>query len=239
MAQIKSTYLGRTSIFLLAALLGASGCSTLRHSARESDREFYRSYSKKMGVPFNGTEEKALIRASAEWLGVPYRYGGQNRSGVDCSAFVRSVYREAYGITLPRSTGLIAQQAKRVKKKNLACGDLLFFTIKEKKVSHMGMYLSNNKFIHASTSKGVSIADLSDSYWSKYFSGAGRVHTPARPQQAGQPPATASEKKKSAVAEAKPPKEKSKPKPKPKPESSAKGESSGGSDVIIVFDEEF
>ncbi|MDR1416972.1 MAG: C40 family peptidase [Prevotellaceae bacterium] len=238
MTKIKGTYFGGMLILLSAALLlNEAGCSSLRRAERESDSDFYRSYSKKMGVSFSGTEEKSLIRASAGWLGVPYRYGGQNRSGVDCSALVRNLYKEAYGITLPRSSSMIAKQAKHVKKRNLACGDLLFFTIKEKKVSHMGMYLANNKFLHASTSKGVSVADLSDKYWSKYFSGAGRVHTPATGAraQAKQPPAAATGKKKSAAAEAvqpNPPKENTKAKSK-------SSSSDSSNDVIIVFDEEF
>ncbi|MDR1022602.1 MAG: C40 family peptidase [Prevotellaceae bacterium] len=238
MKKIRSIYFGGMLVLLSAALLGGAGCSTLRRAGQESDRDFYRTYSKKMGVSLNGTEEKELIRAAAGWLGVPYRYGGQNRKGVDCSALVGNLYREAYGVTLPRTSSMIAKQAKRVKKRNLACGDLLFFTIADKKVSHMGMYLANDKFLHASTSKGVSVASLSDKYWSKYFSGAGRIHTPGAGAraQAKQPPPAADEKKKSAVAEAPQPRP-SKEKPKDKPKDKDSSGSSG--DVIIVFDEEF
>lgn len=225
---------------LSAALLGGAGCSTLRRAGHEADRDFYRTYSKKMGVSFNGTEEKELIRAAAGWLGVPYRYGGQSRKGVDCSALVGNLYREAYGVTLPRSSSMMAKQAKRVKRRNLACGDLLFFTIADKKVSHMGMYLANDKFLHASTSRGVSVASLSDKYWSKYFSGAGRIHTPATGAraQAKQPPPAADGKKKSAIAEAAQPKL-SKAKAKDNPKDKDKNKSGSSGDVIIVFDEEF
>ncbi|MDR0687403.1 MAG: C40 family peptidase, partial [Prevotellaceae bacterium] len=167
MATKRSIYLLALPAFLLAALLGGASCSTMR-PVHKADRDFYREYSKKMSVSFNGTEEKSLIRASAGWLGVPYRYGGKNRSGVDCSALIGNVYKEAYGVTLPRTTSQIAKLAKRVKKRKLVCGDLLFFTIEDKKASHMGMYLADNKFLHASTSKGVSIADLNDRYWSKH-----------------------------------------------------------------------
>jgi lipoprotein Spr len=230
MATKRGVYFLMLPIFISVALLSGTGCSTMR-PASKADRDFYREYSKKMNVSFNGTEEKKLIQASAGWLGVPYRYGGQNRSGIDCSALVRNVYKEAYGITLPRTASQIAKQAKRVKKRKLVCGDLVFFTIAEKKVSHMGMYLGDNKFLHASTSKGVDIADLNDRYWVKHFSGAGRVYTPTtgKRAQANQPPAATAEKKKSAVdkAAAKPSKAKS------------SAESSNSSDIIIVFDEEF
>lgn len=198
----------------------------MRQTAQKADSEFYREYSKKMGVSFNGTEDESFLRASAGWLGVPYRYGGQSRSGIDCSALVGSVYREAYGITLPRSTSAIAERAKRIKRSELVCGDLLFFTIKDKKASHIGVYLADGKFLHASTSKGVSVADLGNAYWSKYFSGAGRVRTPTAAQkngQAPQRPAPAAEKKKNTAA-------------KPKP---AKSTDSSDNDIIIVFDEEF
>ncbi|MDR3187798.1 MAG: C40 family peptidase [Prevotellaceae bacterium] len=222
-------------IFCLAAQLWGAGCTPLRHSAQTTDGNFYRDYSQKLGVSLAGTEDKDLIQSSAEWLGVPYRYGGQNRKGIDCSALVGSVYREAYGITLPRSTSALAQQAKRVKRSELACGDLLFFTIKEKKVSHVGIYLANGKFVHASTSKGVSVADLNNAYWSKYFSGAGRVRTPAAAasknrQLAQQLPPAAERKQRPASA------------PTPKPATAlatGSGEGSSSSDVIIVFDEEF
>lgn len=224
-------------IFLLAAQLLGAGCAATRQPAQKADRDFYRSYSQKLGVSFEGTEDKSLLQASAGWLGVPYRYGGQNRKGIDCSALVGSVYREAYGMTLPRTASAIAKQAKRVKKSDLACGDLLFFTIKDKRASHVGIYLADGKFLHASTSEGVSVADLSNAYWSKYFSGAGRVRTPPPPakgrQTAQQPipkqqPVPAAEKKKNVAK---------------KPEAAKKGDStaeeSSSSDVIIVFDEEF
>jgi hypothetical protein len=229
MKKNRNTRLAKLPMLLLAAHLLGAGCATLRQPARKADSDFYRDYSKKLGVSFNGTEDKNLLQASEAWLGVPYRYGGQSRSGIDCSALVGSVYREAYGITLPRSTSEIAKQAKRIKKSELACGDLLFFTIKDKRASHIGVYLANGKFLHASTSKGVSVADLSSAYWSKYFSGAGRVRAPSpagKSRQVAQRHTPAAEKKKK-------PAEKTKPAKKDAPSTDS------SSDVIIVFDEEF
>ena len=231
----------RLPIFLLSALhmlLLAAGCASLRQPAQQSDGDFYRSCSKKLGVSLEGTEDKSLLAASIGWLGVPYRYGGQSRKGIDCSALVGSIYREAYGMALPRSTGAIAKQAKRIKKSQLSCGDLLFFTIKDKRASHVGIYLAKGKFLHASTSKGVSVADLSNAYWSKYFSAAGRVRTPSPPAAKSRPPAKqtppAAEKKKKNDK-----KKNTAAKPKPPKKEASNPEEDNGNDVIIVFDEEF
>ncbi|MDR0711766.1 MAG: C40 family peptidase [Prevotellaceae bacterium] len=236
MAKNRNMHVGRLLIFLLAAQLLGASCATLRQPAQKADSDFYRDYSKKMGVRFDGVEDKSLIKASAGWLGVPYRYGGQNRSGTDCSALVGSVYREAYGINLPRSTSEIAKQTKRIKKSELACGDLIFFTIKEKRASHVGIYLANGKFVHAASSKGVSVADLNDAYWSKYFSAAGRVRglPPAgKSSQAVRQQIAVAEKQKPAAAKP------TKPKSKSKPDKNTSNAENSSGDIIIVFDEEF
>jgi hypothetical protein len=236
MAKNRNIHFGKLLISLLAAQLFGAGCGTLRQPAQKADSDFYRDYSKKMGVRFDGVEEKSLIKASAGWLGVPYRYGGQSRKGIDCSALVGNVYKEAYGITLPRSTSELAKQTKRIKKSELACSDLLFFTIKDKKVSHVGIYLANGKFVHASTSKGVSIADMNDAYWSKYFSAAGRVRalpSAGKSKQAAQRSIAVAEKQKTSTVKP------AKPKPKPKSDKSTSNTDDGSGDIIIVFDEEF
>ncbi len=155
-------------------LLLCAACATMK-PAQQSDSNFYKSSSKKMGVNFSGTEDKALIKASSSWMGVPYRYGGEEKTGVDCSGFVLNVFKEAYGITLPRTSAAMSKQVRRVRKDKLQCGDLLFFTVKDRRVSHVGIYMADNKFVHSSSSYGVSVADLGDAYWSKYFAGAGRV----------------------------------------------------------------
>jgi hypothetical protein len=214
----------RCVYYLCLLLLLCSSCASTS-SIRKADSKFYQEHSQKLGINFKGNEERGVIKASTAWLGVPYRYGGQSRKGVDCSALVGHVYREAYGVTLPRTTAAIAKQVKRVKKKDLACGDLLFFTIKGKNASHMGVYLAESKFVHAATSKGVSIANLNDSYWSKYFVGAGRMYEQKSEQKSPTEPPSSTGKQKPVKAV------KSKPK-KQQP-------NDNDDDVIIVFDEEF
>lgn len=113
-----------------------------------------------------------------DWIGTAYRYGGTSKKGIDCSGFANQVYAYIYNIDLPRSSRAIYKKCdERVKKKNLRFGDLLFFKIgKHRKVSHVGIYLNNGKFIHASTSSGVIISNLDLSYYKKYFYKAMRIN---------------------------------------------------------------
>lgn len=108
------------------------------------------------------------------WLGVKYKWGGNDKTGVDCSGFTNAVYREVYNYQLKRSAYDIIKECKEIDKKELSEGDLVFFDISSKN-SHVGIYLANNKFVHASTSKGVMISDINEAYWTKYWGRAARI----------------------------------------------------------------
>ena len=110
-----------------------------------------------------------------KWIGVKYKYGGQTQEGVDCSGFVNAVYKEVYQKVLPRSSADIAKQLKSIPKNKIVEGNILVFDIDGKKSSHVGIYLTNNKFIHSSTSKGVIISSLELPYYQKSFSKAGKL----------------------------------------------------------------
>lgn len=140
------------------------------------DEKFYSKYSKKWGIYFKGTENKELIAKVAEWIGTPHRMGGCSKYGVDCSCFVKNVYKEVYGINLNRSSSSIYyNDLVPVKKEDLKEGDIVCFKIRGRRISHIGIYLKNNKFAHSSRSKGVTISDLNQQYFKRrYFSG-GRV----------------------------------------------------------------
>lgn len=105
------------------------------------------------------------------WWGTPYRYGGESRNGIDCSAFVQALYSIVFGIsTLPRTAQQQYSDSRKIKRiKNLKPGDLVFFRIHSRHISHVGVYLQNNKFVNASSSSGVTISDLTDHYWKRYF----------------------------------------------------------------------
>ncbi len=110
---------------------------------------------------------------ATKMLGKPYRFGGASPSGFDCSGLVYYSYHKA-GYRVPRTSQLQYQDSLPVKRGHMKEGDLLFFRI-EGKVSHVGVYLGNNQFIHApSSGKRVSIASLDNPYWSKRFTKAGR-----------------------------------------------------------------
>jgi murein DD-endopeptidase / murein LD-carboxypeptidase len=120
-----------------------------------------------------------LYRFIDQWLATPYKWGGTDEKGIDCSAFMQRLLSEVYGIVIPRTS---IQQFftnwvdKFGASAYLSEGDLVFFrTMDDKLISHVGLYLNNNMFVNASSSKGVSIANLKDPYWKRCFVAAGRV----------------------------------------------------------------
>lgn len=121
--------------------------------------------------------KQSVIKTAKQMLGVKYRYGGRTPNrGFDCSGLVQYSHRAA-GISLPRTTSQQFKAAKRISRRYLKAGDLVFFkTTVSRPVSHVGIYLGNNKFIHApSSGKRVKISSMKDRYWRKRFTGAGRV----------------------------------------------------------------
>ncbi len=119
--------------------------------------------------------EASLFEFIDDWYGTPYRYGGNTRSGIDCSAFSSALLVNVFGITLPRTSRDQYQFCERVPKGDLKEGDLVFFNIRGRGVSHVGVYLANNKFVHASVNNGVVISDLGEGYYASKFMGGGRV----------------------------------------------------------------
>lgn len=121
--------------------------------------------------------KQTVITTAKGMLGVKYRYGGTSPNrGFDCSGLVQYSHRLA-GVNLPRTTGQQYRAAKRISRRYLKAGDLVFFkTSASRAVSHVGIYLGNSKFIHApSSGKRVKISSMNEKYWKKRFTGAGRV----------------------------------------------------------------
>ncbi|MGV3344220.1 NlpC/P60 family protein [Enterobacteriaceae bacterium LUAb1] len=112
----------------------------------------------------------------AQWHGAPYRYGGMSRRGVDCSGFVYLTFRDRFDLQLPRTTSAQTNIGTRINQKDLLPGDLLFFkTGSGERGLHVGIYDTDNQFIHASTSQGVTRSSLDNRYWRKVFWQARRI----------------------------------------------------------------
>lgn len=111
-----------------------------------------------------------------QWRGTPYRYGGMSRKGIDCSGFVYLTMRDRFALQLPRSTVAQSDTGTRISKADLLPGDLVFFkTGSGENGLHVGIYDTDNAFIHASTSQGVMRSSLDNVYWRKAFWQARRI----------------------------------------------------------------
>jgi NlpC/P60 family len=126
-----------------------------------------------------GLSERKFEDEVKEYLGTPYRKGGTTRKGMDCSGFARMVYDRLLGLDLPHSSGdqFHSSELQKINIRELQTGDLVFFANKKKKrINHVGVYLSDGQFIHASTSEGIMVSSLDDKYWKQRFVGSKR-HT--------------------------------------------------------------
>ncbi|MBU9843661.1 NlpC/P60 family protein [Rahnella ecdela] len=115
------------------------------------------------------------MKSYLRWKGTHYLYGGTNRQGVDCSSLTRHIYQESFGIHLPRTTYRQIKTGKRIAIPQLRIGDLVFFHTGRYE-RHVGIYLGDQKFIHASKIKGVTISKMNNVYWRNKFLDARRLN---------------------------------------------------------------
>ena len=115
--------------------------------------------------------DKALAQVYNEWSGTRYRMGGSTKRGIDCSAFMQTAFLDAYGVELPRTTSEQRYLGRQIQKYELRKGDLVFF----RRNSHVGVYIGNNQFMHASSSQGVTISSLDEDYWARTYTPSRRV----------------------------------------------------------------
>jgi len=120
-----------------------------------------------------------LYRFIDHWYGVKYKYGGTTRKGIDCSAFSQRLYGNVYCMNIKRTSKQQYKKCERLEDLSEAGeGDLVFFRINRVRISHVGIYLTNGYFVHATRSKGIMISNLGDKYWQRRYAGCGRVNRP-------------------------------------------------------------
>ncbi|AOP33045.1 hypothetical protein A0128_03710 [Leptospira tipperaryensis] len=116
-----------------------------------------------------------LYKEVYRWLGTPYKDYGTDESGIDCSSFTSKILSKVYGSNLSGPSYTMVPRTTSISKEELKEGDLIFFTISGNKVSHVGIYLKDQKFVHASTKRGVTINSLEEEYYKKYYTSSGRL----------------------------------------------------------------
>ena len=130
-------------------------------------------YALVLDTEIENLKNQELYSFIEKWMGTPYRYGAKSESGTDCSGFSGILHQSVFGVNLPRTAKSQFQSCDKVKMEEIREGDLVFFNTRGG-VSHVGVYLHNGYFIHASTRDGVRINNLNDDYYKNRFLGGGR-----------------------------------------------------------------
>lgn len=151
-------------LLLLASCIIVTGCSSSGTRLATSTEPT----KAQENMALSEIRESSLFSVYNQWQGVPYRLGGTNKNGIDCSAFVQIAYRDAWQLPLPRTTKMQSKVGDNISYKDAKYGDLVFFKT-SRTTNHVGVYLGNSRFMHASTSKGVIISRLDNPYWASKF----------------------------------------------------------------------
>ena len=132
-------------------------------------------YAQLTGLELSDSSSLSLYREVFNWYGTPYRFGGHTKRGIDCSYFANELLGAMYLTPNLGNSRSLYEQSEEIPRDELKEGDILFFKIRRGQISHVGVYLGNDKFVHASSSSGVMISDLNDDYYRRYFYKAGRI----------------------------------------------------------------
>lgn len=147
-------------------------------SGRNTDIEKADWLQLKYGILLDATVESLtninLLKLIDDWWGTGYCIGGNTKDCIDCSGFARMIMQNVYNVNLPRTAQEQYNASEHINLEDLSEGDLVFFYTGGRDISHVGVYLFNNKFVHSATSGGVMVSDLNDTYWKGRFKGAGR-----------------------------------------------------------------
>ena len=164
---------------LLSVIIVSSQAQTtkskLEKTTSDPDNLAKDYFSQIMGIAVSATSNVKLYQFVYDWLGTPYRLGGDTDNGIDCSGFAFQLYDKVFNTVIGNNSRNIFSMVNPVNKEELKEGDLVFFKINSKSVSHVGVYLGNDKFAHASSSKGVMISNLNEAYWRRYYYKGGRL----------------------------------------------------------------
>lgn len=159
-----------SSLFLAVSFASAVVTASATESVRKADepQSFFERYT-------NAAQD--VILQGLKLVGVRYRFGGNDESsGLDCSGFVRLVFKDSVGAQLPRTAAEMSQVGQRIDTSQLKPGDLVFFNTMRRTFSHVGIYLGDNHFLHAPrTGAEVRVENMEDSYWIKRYNGARRI----------------------------------------------------------------
>jgi lipoprotein Spr len=128
------------------------------------------------GIEVDSCNYHLLYDEAYSWMNTPYKYAGNSKKGVDCSGLIKNIYNKIYNLKLSGSSSYIYAQTKEINDPSqLKEGDLLFFKINKKQISHIGIFLKDGYFVHSSVHKGVTISNLNEKYYQKYYFTAGRI----------------------------------------------------------------
>lgn len=173
--------------FLFFVLIASFSCSAVFSQTKagvtkleDPDDLASQYFSQVMGVALDATSNVKLYKFIYEWIGTPYRYAGNTQKGIDCSAFTKAIYEKVFNTAIARNSREIFSMVNPLSKGDLKEGDLVFFKIKSRSINHIGLYLGDNRFAHASTSRGVVISNLNDPYYSRYFYKGGKIMDAAK-----------------------------------------------------------
>ncbi len=191
------TYLILTLIFLSFMVTGCKSSRNTVRATKDNQKSTVIINRDPEAVRNMKADERLLVDEAMTWLGTPYRYGGKDYSGTDCSGMTMQVYNKALGIAIPRNSAEQQKYCKTIKKGALSPGDLVFFCTGKNKsrVSHVGIYIGQGQFIHSSSSKGVIISNIDERYYTSNYHSSGYVaRNPAK--YSVKPPKTADTKAK-------------------------------------------
>lgn len=175
---LKYVYLGLILFYLVSCKHHQTTTKSSESDTAKTDNKSHsinKQYSAILGVSESDIKNEKLYQFINEWYGVPYKYASKDKNGIDCSGLTSVLYLKVYKKTISSNTKALVGEVKKIKESDLKEGDLVFFNTNGRSISHVGVYLQNNKFVHASTKKGVMISDMNEPYFKKNYVSSGRV----------------------------------------------------------------